>query len=254
MKHLPLLLIFLIQTLNTNGQISEIDMAIQTGISIPLFDYAATTLPEGSFATTGFTVSTEAKFMLDEHWSGALLAGLQLNPVDVGRLGYEKVNADPFLEDLYIRSDPYKVVHLMVGPAYQFPLNNSFSFESQLNVGVFVAFTPYQLYKPEYFFTGPPFYEITSARDVSFAMGGAVRLIYQVTPCYQIALTNQFLHSKSSFKFNTSNSTRTDIRNISLYNASFSIILKLFTREKQDASKNHQYAPNNMEHVNSNRE
>ncbi len=235
MKHLPILIILLILTFNTSGQISQVDFAVQTGISIPLFDYSATTLPEGSFATTGFTVSTEAKFLLDERWAATVIAGLQLNPVDVGRLGYEKVNADPFLEDLYIRSDPYKVVHLMIGPAYQFPLNNKLALESQLNGGVFVAFTPYQLYKPEYFFTGPPFYEITSARVISFAMGGTVRLIYQVTPCYQIALTNQFLHSKASFKFNTSNSTRTDIRNISLYNASFSIIMKLFTREKQVA-------------------
>lgn len=233
MKHLPLLIILLILTFNTNGQISQINLAIQSGISVPLFDYSARTLHEGSFATTGLTVSTEAKFLLDEHWSGTLLAGLQLNPVDVGRLGYEKVNADPFLEDLYIRSDPYKVIHLLAGPAFQFPLNHSFSLESQLNAGVFIAFTPYQLYKPEYFFTGPPFYEITSARDVSFAVGGAVRIIYQVTPCYQIAFTNQFLHSKASFKFNTSNSTRIDVRNISLYNASFSIILKLFSRNMQ---------------------
>lgn len=229
MKHLPILLILLVNTLYINAQPLQLDLALQSGISVPLFDYSAKNLQKGCFTLPGFTGSSEVKLLLNDNWSGALLAGIQLNPVDVGLLGYEKVNADPFLEDLYIRSDPYKVIHLMAGPAYKFPLCKSFSIEGQLTAGVFFASTPYQLYKPEYFFTGPPFYEITPAKDISLAYGGSVRLLYQVAPWYQIAITNQFMQSKASFKFNTSVSTRTDVRNISLWNASFGIIIKLFT-------------------------
>lgn len=235
MKHLSFLIILFVSTLFSNAQPLQMDLALQSGISIPLFDYSAKNLQKGCFTLPGFSGSAEVKLLVDDNWSGTLLAGIQLNPVDVGFLGYEKVNADPFLEDLYIRSDPYKVVHLMIGPSYQFPIFKSFSLEGQLTGGVFFASTPYQLYKPEYFFTGPPFYEITPSRDISLAYGGSIRLSYQVTPWYKIAITNQFMQSKASFDFNTSTSTRTDVRNISLWNASFSIILKLFNRNDQDS-------------------
>lgn len=234
MKHLPILLILFVNSFYINAQPLQLDLAFQSGISIPLFDYSATNLQKGCFTLPGFTGSTEVKLLVDDNWSGALMAGFQLNPVDVGLLGYEKVNADPFLEDLYIRSDPYKVIHLMIGPGYRAPIFKSFSLEGQLIAGVFLTSTPYQLYKPEYFFTGPPFYEITPARDISFAYGGSARLLYQVTPWYQIAITNQLMQSKASFTFNKSTTSRTDVRNISLWNASFSIILKLFTWRDQD--------------------
>lgn len=233
MKHLPILLFLFVHTLYINAQPLGMELAFQSGISVPLFDYSATNLQKGCFTLPGFNGSAEVKLEVDDNWSGALMAGIQLNPVDVGLLGYEKVNADPFLDDLYIRSDPYKVIHLMIGPAYQFTVCKSFSLEGQLSAGVFLASTPYQLYKPKYFFTGPPFYEITPAKDVSFAYGGSVRLLYQVTPWYQIALTNQFMQSRASFDFNTSVNTRTDVRNISLWNASFSIIMKLLTWHNQ---------------------
>jgi hypothetical protein len=233
MTRILFILLFLIQHLLLLSQPLQVYLGVQSGLSVPLADFAATNLEEGSFALPGFTGSVEAKVVLKDKWTGFVQGGIQLNPVDVGYLGYEKVQADPFLEDLYIRSDPFKVIHLLAGPGYQSRIGNSFLIEGALAAGVFFSSTPYQLYKPEYFLTGPDFFEITPSRDVSFAYGANLRVIYEVTPCYQIGISNQFMQSKASFDFISGQTLRTDVRNISLWNISFSFIVKLFEKLEQ---------------------
>ena len=228
MKRSLFILPFLLFSIQLCSQPLQVQLAIQSGLCLPVFDFAATNLETGSFALPGFTGSVEAKMVLNNKWTGFIQGGLELNPIDVGLLGYEKVQADPFLEDLYIRSDPFKVIHLMAGTGYQTGIGKNFSLEGQLSAGVFFSSTPYQLYKPTYQLLGDKFYEITPAKDISFAYGANLRLMYEVTPCYQLALTNQFMHSKASYDFMNGQTLRTDVRNISLWNISFSLILRLF--------------------------
>lgn len=229
MKRFLFLLLLLISSTLLYSQPFQVQLAIQSGVSMPLSDFAATNLKQGSFALPGFTGSVEAKVVIKENWTGFIQGGLQLNPIDVGILGYEKMQSDPFLLDVYIRSDPFKVIHVLAGPGYQTKIGKSFLIEGQLAGGVFISATPYQLYKPKYFMEGPPYYEITTSSDVSLTYGANLRFIYKVTPCYQIGINNQFLHSRAAFDFYTSTGIRTDYRNISLWNISFSFIVKLFS-------------------------
>lgn len=229
MKRVLLILVMLPAYLFIYSQPLQLQFAIQSGISLPLFEFAGTNLGKGSFALPGLTVSGETSLVLNKNLKGFVQAGIQLNPVDVGFLGYEKVIADPSLEDLYIRSEPYKVIHIIAGPAYQTRIGKSFLLEGQLAAGILISSTPYQLYKPKFFLGGPTFYEITASKDLSFAYGAGIRLAYEVTPCYQIGIATQFLQSKAAFEFKNSQGPYTDVRNISLWNTSLSIILKLFT-------------------------
>ncbi len=227
---LTLSIIFLLlNSLLSQSQPIIYHLGLQGGASIPILDFSSSDLQKGSFALTGFTTSADAKVIFNNTLGGFIQAGIQLLPVDVGPLGYEKVKADPFLQDLYIRSDPFKIIHLLAGPVYQIPLWKSFIFEGQVGAGVFLSSTPYQLYKPSFFFMGPPYYEITPSQDVSFAYSASIKAIYDLTPCYQIALSSQIMNSKASFDFESSTRVRTDIRNISLLNISLSLILKLPT-------------------------
>lgn len=231
MKRFLFILLFLIINIRLYSQPLQVQLAIQSGLSLPVFDFAETNLEDGSFALPGFTGSVGAQMVLKNKWVGFVHGGIQLNPVDVGLLGYEKVQADPFLEDLYIRSEPFKVIHLLAGPGYQTRIGRLFLLEGQIAAGLFFSSTPYQLYKPKYFLTGPDFFEIKPSRDISFAYGGNLRVIYEVTPCYQIAFTNQLIHSKASFDFISGQTLRMDVRNISLWNISFSLILKLYAKK-----------------------
>ncbi|MGE5317007.1 MAG: hypothetical protein ACM3ME_03345, partial [Chloroflexota bacterium] len=179
---------------------SKIDLSLQSGLSIPLFEYAAKNLQDGSFAMPGFTVagelSTNLRFNGGEKSANGnnntgifVQSGLTLNPIDVGYLGYEKMQADPFITKLFIRSEPFKVIHLLGGVSYNYPLFTKVNLQGQLGAGVFFSSTPYQLYKPEYFPFGPPYFEITPSKDISFAYTAGLRAIYETNPWYQIALS-----------------------------------------------------------------
>lgn len=222
------LFIFIASTLTSRAQQTDLNLVLHSGVSIPAFQFAAKNLNKGSFTLPGFSVSGEVNSLVYEKWGGFIQSGVTFNPVDVGSLGYKKIQADPFLQDVYIRSDPYRIIHLIAGPAHLFQVSNKLKLEVQLGAGVFFSSTPYQLYKPEYFFMGPPFFEITPSRDVSFAYNGSVRVIYDLGSCYQIGISSQLLHSKASFDFYSGNSIRTDVRNISLWNTSLTLMLKLF--------------------------
>ncbi|KAF0195371.1 MAG: hypothetical protein FD166_2947 [Bacteroidetes bacterium] len=228
MKRILMIAVMLACTTLLYGQPKRVLLTIQSGISVPLFDFASTELGKGCFTLPGFTGSLETQLVINEKWYGVVQGGIQLNPVDVGLLGYEKMQADPFLQSMYIRSDPFRVIHLMAGPGYLRHLGEFFTLEGQLTAGVFFSSTPYQLHKTEYFLTGPPFYEITASKDVSFAYGAGIRLVYDLTPCYQLGISSQYLQSRASYNFTTGSGIRTDIRNISLWNTSLALIVKLF--------------------------
>ena len=229
------LLFLTILVVNCNilfSQPLQLQLAIQSGLSVPLFDFASSDLSDGSFALPGYTGSLEFRGIYKERWVGFIQAGMQLNPIDVALLGYEKVQADPFLLDVFIRSDPFKVFHLMAGPGYQHRIGKKLLIEGQLSAGMSLSYTPYQLYKPEYFMVGPAYFEIKSSSDLSFAYSAGVRLAYEVTPCYHIGISSQLMNSTGEFQFYTDDGTRTDVRNISLWNTSISVILKLSSPER----------------------
>lgn len=229
MKHLTIAFLLMIFGCNVFAQPFQVQFSMQSGLSVPLFDFAATNLQKGSFTLPGFTGSAEAKAVLNNKWSGFIQSGIQLNPLAVGLLGYEKVAADPSLEDLYIRSDPFKVIHLVAGPGYHTHVWKSFLLEGQVGAGVFFSSTPYQLYKSKFVLPGPDHYEITSSKDVSFAYSVGMRFSYEVTPCYQIGISSQLMHSEAAFGFTTGQGRRVDFRNITMWNTSVSLTLNLFS-------------------------
>lgn len=224
---LPLLLLLLLKITIASAQINTFQLSLQSGIAIPVFDFSSTNLEKGSFALPGFTGSAEINWIHNNLWGVSISSGIQLNPIAVGILGYEKVKADPFLEDLYIRSDPFKVVHIMAGPSYTSRISKSFSLMAQLKGGVFLSYTPYQLYKPDYFQTGPPYYEITTSKDLSFAYGAGVHLNYEISPCYSVGIGTEIMSSKAAFQFKSGQSVRTDNKSISLWNNNLTLTINL---------------------------
>ena len=156
-------------TITAFAQSSKAYLELNTRLSLPVFTYSSNNLESGCFTQPGFTVSAETGIWLYKKWGFSILSGLQLHSVDVGLLGWEKIQADPFLKDLYIRSDPYRIIHIMAGPEYAFQIIDKLELDIQILAGVFFSRTPYQLYKPTYYMVGPEYYEITSSKDISFA-------------------------------------------------------------------------------------
>ncbi len=223
LKHYIFFIILILGVNNLEAQDKPSFFGIRSGVSIPYGKYHATDLDGGSFTTTGFNVSAEGVWFFHPKFGIGASAGLNFHPVDVYRLGWEKVQEDPFLEDLYIRADPYMIITAMTGFYTQFPIVKKFSFTGKLLVGLLYGRTPYQLYKPEYFLVGPPYYEITSAVDYKFSWQAGIGFRYDISPCFGLVLDSDIFYDKLIFGFNTALGTRYDEHIISFINTTLGV-------------------------------
>jgi hypothetical protein len=226
MRKLPILLALILISIIAKPQ--KVELALQSGASVPVLDFASTDLTSGSFAMTGFAASAQLKSSIKGNWGVFIQAGIQLNPIEVSLLGYEKVKADPFLDDIYIRSDPFKTIEFTAGPTYKWQVLNKMTIEGKLDAGIMVASTPYQLNKPNYFIVGPSYFEITPSTDYCFTFGGGISFIYDITTCYSLAFNTQYLQAAGKFKFIQGQSLRTESKNINLWNNNLALIINLF--------------------------
>lgn len=215
------------------AQKPEYHLGFASGIALPAGKFASKNLADGSFTLPGFYGGAEFHLYLPEKNYGAFAkAGLLLNPIDVGTLGYEKVNADPFLKDLYIRSEAFRTIFIIAGPEYRLTYGKSWETNAHLSAGVMLATTPYQLYKPEYQLLGElTYYEITSSNDYAFMWGGGTELAYRLKPWYKIGLCADYLNSNAKFRFESLTGERTDKRTVSVFNLALKLTMRLNSEE-----------------------
>jgi hypothetical protein len=223
---IALFLLAIVRTAHSQERASFI--GLQAGPSIPLGKYHEKELPDGSFTTTGFSTTLEgAWFFLP--WLGVGgQAGVSGHPVDVRTLGYEKVQSDPFLDDVYIRSDPYMNYTLYAGAYFEVPLVKRLSFTGKALGGMLLSKTPYQLYKAEYYLIGERWFEITSSGDYEASFLAGAGLKYLLKNCIGFTLNGEFTYNQADFDFETSDGTiRTDVKVISYLNVNVGFIIVL---------------------------
>lgn len=202
-------------------------VSLRGGVSIPVGQYSSNDLDNGCFTLPGFTTGVEGAWYF-KPWLGiGGQFGLNFHPVDVSTLGYEKVNSDPFLEDVTIRSDPYQIITGTVGLFSNWKFWNIFSLHGKILGGVMWAKTPYQLYKPQYFLVGPEYFEITSSKDLNIALVTGAGIQVDVSPCIAFRIDAEYAYSKMVFGFKTATQTRYEYRNISYINTSLALIIVL---------------------------
>lgn len=211
----------------TSAQEKPSFISLNTGVSMPVGGFHSTELPDGGFAQAGMNVSLEGAWFLTP-WLGAGAQAMACyNPVDVGALGSEKLNNDPFLEDLVIRSDPYRTLCAYAGAYFNVALKRKFSFTAKALGGMIYASTPYQLYKAQYFMLGEKWYEITSAGDydASFMAGAGLR--YDLNEAVAFALNGEFTYNQADFTFSTATGSRTDLKVISFLNVGVGVVWRI---------------------------
>lgn len=202
-------------------------VAIRSGVSVPFGKYHQKSLDGGSFTLPGFNITAEGTWFFNQRFGVGLSAGMNLHPVDVSALGYEKVVADTFMIDVYIRSDPYMIITAMGGLFYQQPLLSKLSLTSKVLIGLLWGQAPYQLYKPEYFPIGPDFFEITDAEDHKFSWQIGIGLRYELTPCYALVFDTDLIYDKLTFDFISGAGQRSETRTISFVNTTLGVRFNL---------------------------
>lgn len=219
-----LLLVLLMPAMMATAKLPPVRLQMGAGLSQPMFAYARPSLSKGCFTTSGLHLETGAMVKALGPWWWDVRYLAQLHPVDVGRLGYERVMADPFLVDTYIRSEPYRHQGLLTGPVYMLDKGSSWFAHASVLAGIMHSKTPHQLYKPTYFMTGPEYFEISSASDFSPVFGGEITGGWKATPCYHLKLSASFLQTNMDFRFRSALGLRTDSRSISTLNLSAAVV------------------------------
>jgi hypothetical protein len=230
MKSTVLILLFTTIFLASFSQEKSGFIGIQSGLSIPVGKYYEKKLdqPAGSFATTGFNVSIEGAWFFKPWLGVGGQFGMDFQPVDVGSLGWEKVIADEFLDSVYIRSDPFRNYTLYAGLYFEKPIVKRLSVTAKALGGVMLSYTPYQLYKANFFMIGEKWYEITSAGDIEGSFLAGAGLKYSLKNCIGFTLNGEFTYNKCDYDFTTSTGNiRTDERVISFVNILLGVFVKL---------------------------
>lgn len=200
-------------------------IAIKGGASIPVGTYGGTDLDKSCFTQTGVNFGVEGAWSILKYLGIGGQFGYNLHTVNVAVLGWEKVKDDPFLEDLYIRSEPYNSITGMLGAYGNYTFWKELQVNAKVLVGVMWMKSPYQLYKPQYFLVEPKWYEITSAKDYNFAFAAGLGLQYNLSSCIGLKAEAEYNYSKMIFSFKTGNSIRNDYRNISFINTTLGLVI-----------------------------
>ena len=227
MRNRLLFLLMVFLSLQSFAQRTNSFISLRSGISIPLKPYNSHDLEKGSFTQPGINLSADGAWFFTKHYGIGGQVGLNLHPINVSALARAKVDADPFLSDLTIRSDPFRVINATLGIYTHWNIGKNFSANAKLLGGILWANTAYQLYKPTYFMTGPGYYEITTARDHKFVLEPGIGIEYKISSCFALKADAELLGRTMRFGFNTWEGVRYERKPIRFLNAviGFSIFL-----------------------------
>jgi len=206
---------------------SKIYFNLKSGIAIPLGDFSKGILDTGGFADPGFYAGIDAVWIVCDRLGFTVSVDLAMNPVRVSELGYEKIQVDPFLVDLRVRSEPFKLISSFSGLTYKSEIFKRVSINTGVSLGFMYGETPYQLFKSLYFLAGPDYFEITPAGSYGFAYKLDANIEYELRPQWSLFLSSGYVHSKLKFKFITGSGDRYENKKIDLLNLSFGIRLRL---------------------------
>lgn len=208
-------------------------IGLQSGPSFPVGKYQSKTLPDGSFTQTGISASIEGVWFFKSWLGVGGSAGAHFHPVDVRALGYEKVQADPFMNDVFIRSDPYSSYSFYIGMYFEQALIQRLSATAKASGGVIFARTPYQLYKADYYLVGEKWFEITSSGDYEASFLAGAGLKYELKNCIGFTLNSEFTWNQADFDFiSAGGQIRTDQKIIAFINLTAGLIIKIIPAAK----------------------
>jgi hypothetical protein len=203
MKLLSAFILSFIIPASLHSQEDRSYVALSSGISFPVGMYASKTLDGGSFALPGWNAGLEGAWFFYKKLGAGLEADYYAHPVDVGSLAIEKNARDPFVEELEIRSDPYRTLTLAAYVHYHFKVGKKISLTPKAGGGLIYGFSPYQLYKPVYFMVASKWYEITSARDLGGYASAGAAFRYPLYECLDLLLEMEYGFGALTYEFMT---------------------------------------------------
>jgi hypothetical protein len=215
LTHLSLAFLFILLSLGARSQSHKnLIISLNGGVSLPFGDFSGTTLYKDSFAKTGVSLGGDATWFFHRYLGVSLSFSQSNNPIDVTTLTIEKLNDDPFLQELSIRSESFTSTVITAGIYGRWAFGENFTVYGKVMAGLLRSQTPYQLYRTTYFELGPTYYEITSSRDDAFVVVPGIGGMYLFKRGLGVKLDADYVGRKMTFPFQTSNGMRYDEREV----------------------------------------
>ncbi|NOY51263.1 MAG: hypothetical protein GXO88_11980 [Chlorobi bacterium] len=181
---------------------NKFNIALRSSLSMPLGKYGSNNIDGGSFTQLGLSFGADGKWFFSKKIGVGIDFNQSYHPVNASQLAKAMVAADPFLSNVNVRTESYSITTVTLGAYSSFSLNKDLRVEPKLLAGIMFGETPFQLFEPVYFLTGPDYYKITSSKDAGFAFKGGLSLKYCFNDFVAIDLNADLTYSRLKFGFN----------------------------------------------------
>lgn len=226
-KHFIAFFCFVLISSGSMAQQKNSFFSVGSGVSIPLGTYGGTDYDESCFTTTGINMNLEGAWYFLPYLGIGAQVGYNLHPVDVRALGYARLQNNPFLLDVTTRSEAYQMITGGIGPYASWNIWKELSLHGKVLAGMIFGKTPFQIFEPDYYLTGPTYEVKTSAKDYGFILIPGIGMQYNVSPCIGLKIDSEFYYREMVYGFNTASGLREDYRTTSFINVSLGLVIIL---------------------------
>lgn len=184
---------------NTN----KFNIRVNTGPALALGQLASQHFDTGGYALSGNSYIAEGIWYFRPVLGvGVAVSGTSF-PFADGAYAHDKVNSDPSMETLYLKSDAYRVRTLTIGVYYSKHIWGKFSATGKISGGLLWARTPDHLFSASYY-TVPNFaYKITPSRSTKATFQPGLACQYQLFEQVGLSLNADYTLAFSAFGFQT---------------------------------------------------
>jgi len=225
MKKYIIFLFILSFSLNAMAGDGKSFFALKASYSLPVGDYALYDLDKGCFTTNGLTLGAEGAWYFYKNFGVGADVGYSLHTVDAIGIANKIIEDAILLNQLYVRSDPYRMITTMAGVYYSIDIIDKLRIEPKLLAGMMFGQTPWQLYEQELYLLGDSYYKITPSKANAFAFKVGVSVKYQLSPCIALSLMTDYSQSDLSFGFYSSDELNYRKRKISYFDFGMGLVI-----------------------------
>ncbi|NPD83139.1 hypothetical protein HNS38_00090 [Lentimicrobium sp. L6] len=204
MKKCLFVLLLFAYHFTSSAQETKSFFSVKGSYSIPVGDYAAYDLDKGGFTTEGISLGAEGAWYVYKNIGFGADITYSLHSVDAIGIANKKMEDAILLNQLYVRSDPYKMMTTLVGFYYSINVINRLTIEPKLLGGMMFGKSPWQLFEQELYLLGESYYKITSSKARSFAFKAGVSFKYELSSCLALSLFADYSQSDLSYGFYSS--------------------------------------------------
>jgi hypothetical protein len=195
----------------------QFQFGIRSGPAIPFGQLVSQKSNTAGFASLGFSASAEGIWYFRPHLGIGFSVALTSLTFEDYAYAHYKVNSEPDMNSLYLKSDNYQARTYSAGLYYSKSISSKLSLTGKLAGGLFWAKTPDQLYSanvnvisnsyPFLMTTTNVAYKITPSRSIKAAFQPGVACRYQLFDQVDLSFNADYTIAVAGFRFQTATST-----------------------------------------------